>query len=55
MIAAVRRTAQVFGQWLGSHCEEVEGGLGRMLSITEQIKAGVKTETPECGYARSTG
>jgi rhamnosyltransferase len=42
--AAVRRTALVFGQWLGLNFHRVNGDLAALLSITKQIKAGAKTE-----------
>jgi len=45
--AAVRRAAQVFGQWLGLNCHRIKGDLAGLLSITEQIKAGAKTEISE--------
>jgi rhamnosyltransferase len=51
--AAVRRAAQVFGQWLGLNFHRVNGDLAALLSITEQIKAGAKTELPDKGMARA--
>jgi rhamnosyltransferase len=42
--AAIRRAAVVFGQWLGLNFDRVDGDLAALLSITEQIKAGAKTE-----------
>jgi GT2 family glycosyltransferase len=50
LVAAMRRTAQLFGHWIGVHYEAAlkhPAGLASMLSITEQIKAGAKTEQPE--------
>jgi GT2 family glycosyltransferase len=51
--AAVRRAAQVFGQWLGLNFQSVNGNLEALLSITEQIKAGAKTEISEERGARA--
>jgi GT2 family glycosyltransferase len=45
--AAVRRAALVFGQWLGLNFHRVHGDLASLLSITEQIKAGAKTEASD--------
>ncbi len=45
--SAMSRAAQIIGHWLGVNCQGTEGGLVRLLSITEQIKAGAKTEEPE--------
>ena len=43
--AAMKRTAQVLGHWMGVNHHWTNGGLSRLLSITEQIKAGAPTET----------
>jgi GT2 family glycosyltransferase len=45
--AAVRRTALVLGQWLGLNFHRANGDARALLSLTEQIKAGAKTEIPE--------
>ena len=47
MAAAMNRTGQVIGHWLGVNQQRTECGLARLLSITEQIKAGAKTENPD--------
>jgi rhamnosyltransferase len=47
LIAAVRRTAQVLGHWMGVHRDPQTGSLTSRLSITEQIKAGAQTETAD--------
>jgi hypothetical protein len=47
MISAVRRTAQIIGQWLGTNCDAADGNLLEMLSLTERIKAGVPHELAE--------
>jgi GT2 family glycosyltransferase len=39
-VAAVRRTAQVIGQWLGVNQESQPNDLSSLLSLTEWIKAG---------------
>jgi rhamnosyltransferase len=45
--AAMRRAAQITGHWLGVNFERSGGRLLPLLSITEQIKAGAKTESSE--------
>jgi GT2 family glycosyltransferase len=52
MTAAMRRTAQWIGQWLGINFDGAEDLVGR-LSLVEQIKAGAQTDTPETGKAKS--
>jgi rhamnosyltransferase len=50
LVSVMRRTAQLFGHWIGVHYESARqhpAGLASILSITEQIKAGAKTEQPE--------
>jgi GT2 family glycosyltransferase len=60
LVSVMRRTAQLFGHWIGVHYKSAEqdaAGLASILSITEQIKAGAKTEQPEefIAHARSAG
>jgi len=60
LISVMRRTAQIFGHWIGVNYESAEktpAGLASLLSITEQIKAGAKTEQPEefIAHAHSAG
>jgi GT2 family glycosyltransferase len=45
--AALRRTAQVLGQWLGANADPATGGAGALLSLTERIKAGARTEAAD--------
>jgi rhamnosyltransferase len=45
VMAALRRTAQWLGHWLGVNRDPQADNLTSLLSITEQIKAGAKTET----------
>jgi GT2 family glycosyltransferase len=47
LASAMNRTAQIIGHWLGVNYQGTEGGLVGLLSITEQIKAGAKTENPD--------
>jgi hypothetical protein len=47
LIAALRRTAQMMGQWLGANRGAVPGDLGALLSLTERIKAGASTEAAD--------
>jgi rhamnosyltransferase len=47
LISASRRTAQVLGQWLGINYHDSTDDLLRLLSITEHIRCGAKTETPD--------
>jgi GT2 family glycosyltransferase len=44
LLSVLRRTAQVLGQWMGVNTADAKGKLTSLLSITEQIKAGAKTE-----------
>lgn len=55
--AAARRTLQVLGQWLGVHSHGSGERLRFLLSITEQIKSGARTEISEgsMANARSAG
>lgn len=47
--SVLRRTAQTLGQWLGVNWDAAKGGCPSLLSITEQIKAGGRTETADGG------
>jgi rhamnosyltransferase len=42
LMAALRRTAQVVGQWIGSNHDRLPGDLVAFLSLTERIKAGAQ-------------
>jgi rhamnosyltransferase len=50
LVSVMRRTAQLFGHWMGIQYESAGGNPARLasiLSITAQIKAGAKTEQAE--------
>jgi GT2 family glycosyltransferase len=50
LVSVMRRTAQLFGHWIGVHYESAgsgPGGIASILSLTDQIRAGAKTEQPE--------
>jgi rhamnosyltransferase len=58
--AVMRRSAALFGHWMGvrhASMEKDRSGLVSILSITEQIKAGAKTEQPEewVSHAHTSG
>ena len=40
LVAALRRTAQVVGQWIGSNHDRLPRDLVAFLSLTERIRAG---------------
>jgi len=60
LVSVMRRTAQLFGHWIGTHYESAaadSAGLTAILSLTDQIRAGAQTEQAEeiiCN-ARSAG
>lgn len=43
--AALRRSAQIIGQWMGVNSDAETGDLTPLLSLTERIKAGIETES----------
>jgi rhamnosyltransferase len=47
IVSAMRRTAQIIGHWIGVNLAPSAGSLPSLLSITEQIKAGARTEVEE--------
>jgi GT2 family glycosyltransferase len=47
LIAALRRTAQMMGQWLGASGGAVTGDIGALLSLTQRIKGGASTEAAD--------
>jgi GT2 family glycosyltransferase len=60
LLSVMRRTAQLFGHWLGVHYEsaaKTPAGVASIISLTDQIRAGAKTEQPEeiIAHASSAG
>jgi GT2 family glycosyltransferase len=47
LIAVLRRTAQMLGQWLGASGDAATGDVSALLSLTEQVKAGALTEAAD--------
>jgi rhamnosyltransferase len=47
LVSVLRRTAQMMGHWIGANHDPTKGDLTPLLSITERIKAGAKTEAAD--------
>jgi len=53
--SAIRRTAQVLGQWIGFQISQDNRDLTKALSLTERIKSGAPPETAGKGQAAHAG
>jgi len=53
--SAIRRTAQVLGQWIGFQTSQDNRDLTKALSLTERIKSGAPPETAGKGQAAHAG